>query len=102
MDTKWFFVAIVALAAASVFMAIGCAAVAGNRGRDRLGWFFLGLLFNVFALMVLRSLDRVAAPLPIPVALPLRSRRADMRECPKCGGETPVSMKCLHCGAEPA
>ena len=42
----------------SVIAAIVCALVAGNRGRNRLGWGLLGLLFSIVTLIVLLVLPR--------------------------------------------
>ena len=87
-------VALAVFGAQAVFMAIGCAAVAGNRGRDRLAWFCLGLIFNVFALILVRALDRVGPP-----PAPAPTRRGSLIACPSCGAETPAGMKCIKCGA---
>lgn len=40
-------------AGASLLFAIVCAVIAPGRGRSALAWFFLGLLFNCFALLFL-------------------------------------------------
>ena len=87
-------IALAACRAKADIMAIGVSSKTGNRGRDRLAWFCLGLIFNVFALILVRALDRVGPP-----PAPAPTRRGSLIACPSCGAETPAGMKCIKCGA---
>lgn len=63
----------------------GLIAIAKNRS---VGWFFLGLLFSVFALVLLLALPALGA----------RARRE--RTCPECAEAVLVeARRCKHCGA---
>ena len=48
----------------SIIAAVVCASVAGNRGRNKIGWAFLGFFFSIVALTVLLLLPSKAPPEP--------------------------------------
>ena len=52
-----------------VMCAITAAVIAGGKQRSAFGWFLLGLLFSVFAVVMVAFLPR-AEPEPLPVAEP--------------------------------
>ena len=66
------------------FCAFACAAVASYKGRSVLGWFFLGGIFGIFALIVA-----------------LVMAKGGREPCPAC--REPVlreATKCPHCQTE--
>lgn len=48
----------------------GCAIIASNKNRDPLGWFALGVLFSLVALIVIAALS------PLEKAKPMKSVKA--------------------------
>lgn len=70
------------------------AAAAGAKNRSRLGWFFLGLMFPLPALLIV-----IAFPSK-PSAEKLAQER-DSRPCPFCAEPIKkAAIKCKHCGSD--
>lgn len=81
-----------------VVLWVGCgvssAVIAAAHGRDFFTWLALGVLFGVFALIVV-----VALPKPNANAAQSGPAGAGDKECPKCHGHTIEWVrKCKHCG----
>jgi hypothetical protein len=71
-----------------------CAIIAPARGRSAIGWLVLGILFSVFALIVLLALPsrKTAADIPRPYA-------ADEKTCPQCAEQVKRAARvCRFCG----
>lgn len=82
---------------------LGCAfasaVIASNKGRSALGWFFLGCLFGIFALIVIAviSSNKPAAALP---GDPGFAPKEDQVRCPECRELILAeARKCKHCGS---
>lgn len=70
-----------------VAFAIICAIIASNKNRSAVGWFILGLIFGIFALIVIACLSRLDVPMG-----------ADSRKCPHCAETILKAAKiCKHC-----
>lgn len=69
------------------------AAAAGAKNRSRLGWFFLGLMFPLPALLIVIAFP----PKPSPEKL---AEERDSRPCPYCAEPIKkAAVKCKHCGS---
>ncbi|WP_236175940.1 hypothetical protein [Pseudomonas pseudonitroreducens] len=69
------------------------AAAAGSKNRSRLGWFFLGLMFPLPALLIVVAFP----PKPSPEKL---AEERDSRPCPFCAESIKkAAVKCKHCGS---
>ena len=79
--------------------AIACAIIAGNKGRSGFGWFFIGLIFGVFGLLialVVSDLRGEQAALTSQVA-----EEADSRKCPYCAERIKrEAIVCRFCGRD--
>lgn len=53
-----------------VMCAITAAVIAGGKQRSAFGWFLLGLLFSVFAVVMVACLPRLPRAEPLPVVEP--------------------------------
>lgn len=79
------------------------AMVASSKGRSGFGWFILGLLLSLLALVLV-------ALLPSLKALPVEEVRASryppgtmVKDCPDCGEEVLATANvCRYCGYRPA
>ena len=68
---------------------VACAVIANNKGRSAFGWFILGCLFSLLALIVIACL-KPAEPEKLP---------DDQRPCPHCGKPVfKIADTCCHCG----
>ena len=80
-----------------------CASVAVARALPPLPWFFLGLVLNVLALVILLMRPRgdcSALPGGVPPGLAKVPTTRPPRHCPSCGGENhPSARLCARCGA---
>ena len=67
--------------------AVVCAIIASHKNRSACAWFFLGLIFAAFALIVL-------------VCIPAE-KQGTHRKCPHCAEDVLVEAKiCKHCNKE--
>ena len=67
---------------------VACAVIASNKNRSAFGWFILGLLFPLIALIVIACLSR-AEP---------EKLEDDVTTCPFCGGKIfKKATVCCHC-----
>lgn len=70
---------------------VACAVIANNKGRSAFGWFVLGCLFSLLALIVIACL-KPAEPEKLP---------EDQRLCPHCGKPIfKAADACCHCGTK--
>lgn len=83
-----------------LIFAVACAIIANNKGRSGIGWFFLGLVFGIFALIVVAVLSPIGEQRAI-------TRERDVlakvfsRPCPLCHERIlKEATKCKHCGSE--
>lgn len=80
-----------------IVCAVACALVASSKGRSSVGWFILGLLFSVFALVIVACLSSVKKLLTAtgePIPTPLTHVK-----CPDCAELVrKEAVKCKHCG----
>ena len=68
---------------------VACAVIANNKKRSAMGWFLLGCLFPLIALIVIACLSP-AEPKKLP---------DDQRACPHCGKAVfRTADTCCHCG----
>lgn len=79
---------LIALALQSLISATLTAALGSAFGRDGYAWFFLGLIFGIFALAAVAMMGRPPSP----------EIRPGRRECPACYFEIPAkASRCGHC-----
>lgn len=79
-----------------LLMAIGCAVIANAKNRSGVGWFLIGTIFGIFALIVIACLPRETRYLDTPQGR-LASGRA--RKCPECAELVqPEAKICRYCG----
>lgn len=65
---------------------VACAVIANNKGRSAFGWFILGCLFSLLALIVIACLS------------PLEPQKDNRVPCPNCGKMLEQHLKrCPHC-----
>jgi len=84
-----------------VFAAI-CAHRALHVGYSPWAWFWLGLVLNAFAYLLLltRPKREVRAPAGVPLGLGKIAATHAPQRCPKCGAfNHPSALRCLGCGA---
>lgn len=77
-----------------VGVAIACAIVAGNKGRSGFGWFILGMLFSLMALLIVLVLPSIKDETDIPTP--------DTHvKCPDCAELVKREARvCKHCGCK--
>lgn len=75
-------------------IAIACAIVASNKGRSGFGWFILGLLFSLIALLIVLVLPSITEDADTP--------RPDTHiKCPDCAEFVKREARvCKHCGCK--
>ncbi|WP_374514716.1 hypothetical protein [Niveibacterium sp.] len=79
------------LLALALLFAVFSAVIASNKGRSAAAWFFVGLLFGPFGLIVGLLQARNATP----------EAKQPQRACLKCGEMILMTAKiCKHCGAK--
>ena len=91
----------------AVVMGAFCAYLANEKGKDGAGWFFLGMLFGIIALLVLVGLPSEKRTYSPPAYAPdayrqpeilTAQRAAPARLCPYCISEIhPSATVCPHC-----
>lgn len=75
-------------------MAIACSIVASNKGRSGIGWFFIGLLFSLIALIIVLVLPSLRADKIAP------SPDSHVK-CPDCRELVLRDARvCKHCGCK--
>lgn len=89
---------------------VASAVIASDKGRSGVAWFFLGVLFGPFALVVAACLSRIGPPAkegPAPGTRPCPHCRERIfeaaRVCRFCGKSVaggPVAWKCVDCGED--
>lgn len=101
---RWGWGAIMEIILIWIICAVVCAIIASAKGRTGFGWFLLGLVFGIFALVLVACLPslkpvQVAYAAPSRYAAPIGSLHSGEKACPDCG-ETilKVAKVCKHCG----
>lgn len=82
-----------------IMFGVVCAVAANSKNRGSIGWFFMGMLFGPFALLILIFLPKQ----PDPAATPFHdaSRISDSRTCPYCAETIKMAaIVCKHCGRD--
>ncbi|NVP58065.1 zinc ribbon domain-containing protein [Mycoplana rhizolycopersici] len=81
-----------------ILFGVAAGVVASSKGRSGFGWFLLGCIFGVFALIIVACLsslkrERVVAATPTPqLAQPIKA-------CPECAETVLLAANvCKHCG----
>lgn len=75
-------------------IAIACAIVAGNKGRSGFGWFILGMLFSLIALLIVLVLPSVKED-------PAQPKPETHIKCPDCAEFVKREARvCKHCGCK--
>lgn len=85
---------LIILATNALISAAIAATLASAFGRDGFAWGFLGLIFGIFAIVMVAMMGRA----------PTTESRSGMRLCPACCFEIPSrATRCGHCtsGVEP-
>lgn len=73
-----------------------CAAIASSKGRSTGGWFVLGLIFGIFAVIVVAVLSNLKRPV-IVAGLEAATPETHVR-CPECRELVRKDAKrCKHC-----
>lgn len=80
--------------------AVGSAVIATSKGRSGFGWFFLGLIFGIFGLIMIAGMPtlKVAQELPPPPTIE-KQRVVATIQCPRCFLQNrPNNNYCPQCG----
>lgn len=84
------------IAALWIFSAVIAAAIANSKGRSMFGWFLLGLLFSVVAVLFVALLPSKKSP-TLTVAGEVVTPETHVR-CPTCKGfVNKEAAICIHC-----
>lgn len=71
-----------------VACAIACGVIASNKGRNVAGWVVLGILFGIFAVLVLAFLKPLTGT-------------GKLKKCPYCQSTIDIhANKCPHCQSD--
>lgn len=74
------------------------AAIASAKGRNGAGWFVLGLLFSLVALIAAAAMPSLK---PAPVARPVGAEAEAEKKCPRCAETVKAAAKiCRFCSYE--
>lgn len=98
---------LIALPSLHLLMGIICAIVASNKGRSGIGWFFLGLLLGIIALIIIACLSNkktwITSNTNVYYQAQQNSTRSISQEtgwiCSNCGQSNDLDAKfCKGCG----
>lgn len=83
----------------AVICAVLSALVASAKGRSGFGWFFLSLIFGIFALIIVACLSSIKSQ-PKRYSDPVKTN-SDGKICPNCAETIKLNaLACRFCGVE--
>lgn len=91
---------------------IASAVIANSKGRNGFGWFVLGMLFAIFAVILVACLPSRRQPGPYTgkdigryydpkLGTTTKMPKPDIKQCPRCAEDVKqAAIVCKHCGHE--